>query len=90
MGSSTATAVIAALTLGTLSSVPAGATTRLRSGTLHAQLAGHISSATGTGAHAGPLVLAGANVMAIVVGVLAVAAFIYMVVTLIRRRFIPA
>lgn len=85
IGIATTAAVTLALGPGT---APAGATTRLRSGTLHGQLAGHVSSASGLGS--GPLSLAGANVMAVVVATLALLALAFVLVTLIRRRILPA
>jgi len=77
-------ATTAATILIGLEVAPASATTRLRSGTLHAQLATHLSSSSGPGAPAG------ANVMAMAVGTLALVALSFVVVTLIRRRFTPA
>jgi hypothetical protein len=77
------TTAVVAVSLG-LSSGAASATTRLRSGTVHAQLASHVSSAAGTTSSG--LVVSGANVMGIVVGTLALLALAYIVVTLIRRR----
>jgi hypothetical protein len=62
----------------------ASATTRLRSGTLHAQLVSHVNAVP-----AG-ISLKGTGVMAAVVGVLALFALAFLVVTLIRRRITPA
>ena len=84
IGITTTAAIALALVL---EAAPASATTRLRSGTLHAQLASHVSPA---GAGSGPLALSGANVMATVVGTLALLALAFVVVTLIRRRITPA
>ncbi len=63
-----------------LGATAAGASTRLRSGSVHAQSAGRASPG------AASLVPAGAHVMAGVVAVLAVLAVAYLVVTFIRRR----
>ena len=83
----------AAATLGVLLSVTTGsaiasATTRLRSGAVHAQLASHVTA----GANTVPasLGLKGTGVMAAVVGVLALFALAFVVVTLIRRRVTPS
>jgi hypothetical protein len=85
VGTTMLTAVIWTLTAG---SAVASASTRLRSGTLHAQLVSHVSSGGGTGANAisSGLPLKGSAVMAAIVGVLALCAFAFLVVTLIRRR----
>jgi hypothetical protein len=64
--------------------VGASATTRLRSGHLHAQFAGHLAPASSP-VTAG-LSLTGANVTATIVGALALLALAFVVVTLIRRR----
>ena len=70
-------------------SVTAGAAvaagvTRLRSGSLHAPLASHVSP--GTNAISSGLVLEGSDVIAAIVGTMAVLAVAFMVVTFIRRR----
>jgi len=85
VGTTTLAALIWTLTAG---SVVASASTRLRSGTLHAQLASHVSGGAGAGANAvsSGLALKGSAVMAAIVGVLALCAFAFLVVTLIRRR----
>jgi hypothetical protein len=86
--------LLGAATLGAfLWSISAGsgvasATTRLRPGALHAQLVSHVSA----GANAVPagISLKGTGVMAAIVGVLALFALAFLVVTLIRRRITPA
>jgi hypothetical protein len=65
------------LTVGT---AVASAASRLRSGS-HGQAVSHLSNPDPSG-----LVLRGANVTAGIVGVLAVLALLFLVVTLIRRR----
>jgi hypothetical protein len=62
----------------------ASAATRLRSGSLHAQLVSHVSP----GANSVPsgLVLKGTDVMAAVVAIMAVLAVAFLIVTFIRRR----
>jgi hypothetical protein len=64
----------------------ASATTRLRSGSLHA----HLTSRGPAGAAPSDLALAGANVTAAVVGTLAVLSLAFIIVTLIRRRITTA
>jgi hypothetical protein len=68
----------------TAGSAVASAATRLRSGTVHTQLASHVTA----GANTVPasLGLKGTGVMAAVVGVLALFALAFVIVTLIRRR----
>jgi hypothetical protein len=85
VGTTTLAALIWTLTAGC---AVASASTRLRSGTLHAQLVSHVSGGAGTGANAvsSGLALRGSAVMAAIVGVLALCAFAFLVVTLIRRR----
>ena len=63
----------------------AGATTRYRSGSVRNQLAStaHLST---SGTTSGPLGLTGPTVMASVVGLMALLAVGFIVVTLIRRR----
>jgi hypothetical protein len=61
----------------------ASASTRLRSGSLHAQLVSHVSP-VGNTAPSGLIV--GSNVIAGIVGTLAILAFAFLVVTFIRRR----
>ncbi len=64
------------------SDVAASAATRLRSGSLHAQLVSRVTPAgTTSSSH-----LLGSGVMAGIVGSLAVLALAFLVVTLIRRR----
>jgi hypothetical protein len=70
----------------TAGSAVASASTRMRSGTLHAQLVSHVSAATGANAVSSGLPLEGSAVTAAIVGVLALCAFAFLVVTLIRRR----
>lgn len=84
-GTTTLAVLIWTLTAG---SAVASASTRLRSGTLHAQLVSHVSGGTGAGANtvSSGLALKGSAVMAAIVGVLALCAFAFLVVTLIRRR----
>ena len=83
VGTTTLAALIWTFTAG--SSV-ASASTRLRSGTLHAQLVSHVSAGDGANAVSSGLTLEGSAVMAAIVGVLALCAFAFLVVTLIRRR----
>jgi hypothetical protein len=83
VGTTTLAALIWTLTAG---SAVASASTRLRSGTLHAQLVSHVSAGSGTNAVSSGLALKGSAVMAAIVGVLALCAFAFLVVTLIRRR----
>jgi hypothetical protein len=83
-------AMVAVATVGALiwsvtaGSALASATTRLRSGTLHAQLVSHVAA----GANTVPtgVALTGSGVMAAVVGALALFALAFLIVTLIRRR----
>jgi hypothetical protein len=87
-------AMVAAATVGALvwsvtaGSALASAATRLRSGTLHAQLVSHVSAGANT-APAG-VTLTGSGVMAAIVGALALFALAFLVVTLIRRRVTAA
>jgi hypothetical protein len=83
VGATTLATLVWMLTAG---SAVASASTRLRSGTLHAQLVSHVSAATGSNAVSSGLPLEGSAVMAAIVGVLALCAFAFLVVTLIRRR----
>jgi hypothetical protein len=79
-------AITGALTWAmTAGAVGAGASTRLRSGGVRDQLAStpHLAS---NGANSASLGLAGPNVMAAIVGLLAFFAMAFIVVTLIRRR----
>jgi hypothetical protein len=86
--------LVSAATFGVLlwsvsaGSAVASAATRLRSGAVHAQLASHVTA----GANTVPasLGLKGTGVMAAVVGVLALFALAFVVVTLIRRRVTPS
>ena len=69
--------MLVSVTFGTAAASAAG---RLRSGS-HGQAVSHFSNVDPSG-----LVLRGANVTAGIVGVLAVLALLFLVVTLIRRR----
>jgi hypothetical protein len=82
------TALAAVTWMVTAGSAVASASTRLRSGTLHAQLVSHVSG--GANAVSSGLTLKGSAVMAAIVGVLALCAFAFLVVTLIRRRVTAA
>lgn len=65
----------------------ASATTRLRSGNLHAQLVSHVTpgaSSASSGLQTGPDIMGG------VVGALAVLALTFLIVTYIWRRVTPA
>ena len=62
----------------------ASASTRLRSGTIHAQLVSHVSPG------ANGLAIKGSSVMAGVVAALAVFALAFLIVTFIRRRVISS
>ena len=66
----------------TVGAAAASAASRLRSGTLHAQLVSRVTPAGNTSSH----LLVGSDVMAGIVGSLAVLALAFLVVTLIRRR----
>jgi hypothetical protein len=68
----------------TAGSAVASASTRLRSGTIHAQLVSHVS--TGGNAVSSGLTIKGSSVMAGVVAALAVFALAFLIVTFIRRR----
>jgi hypothetical protein len=87
VGTATLAAVIWTLAAG---SAVASASTRLRSGILHAQLVSHVSAGAGANAVSSGLTLKGSAVMATIVGVLALCAFAFLVVTLIRRRVTAA
>jgi hypothetical protein len=83
------TTVIAATLVALAWSAVAGSTAasaagRLRSGTVHAQLASHVTKVA-NGVPTG-LQVQGSNVMAAVVAALAFFALAFVVVTLIRRR----
>jgi hypothetical protein len=82
------TAILGSVTwLVTAGASVASAGTRLRSGTLHAQLVSHVASGTsGSNGVASGLTLRGSGVMAAVVAALAVFALAFLVVTFIRRR----
>jgi hypothetical protein len=69
----------------TAGSAVASASTRLRSGTVHAQLASHVSHAVPAG-----LQIEGSGVMAAIVGVLAVSSVAFLIVTFVRRRITVA
>ena len=74
--------------LATAGTAVASASTRLRSGAVRAQLVSHVSSA---GASSGSgIVPNGANAMAAVVGLMALLALVFLVVTFIRRRISAA
>jgi hypothetical protein len=80
-----ATATLGALAWSlTAGSGVASASTRLRSGSIHAQLASHVAG--GANALSSGLNLNGAGVMAAIVGALAVSSVAFLVVTFIRRR----
>ncbi len=87
-------AMVAAAAVGALvwsvtaGSALASATTRLRSGTLHAQLVSHVAAGANTVPTRVPLT--GSGVMAAMVGALALFALAFLVVTLIRRRVTAA
>jgi hypothetical protein len=68
----------------------ASAATRLRSGTLHAQLVSHVSVGTGANAVSSGLTLKASAVMSVIVGVLALCALAFLIVTFIRRRVTAA
>ena len=85
LGSTLSTATLAALLWSlTTGSAAAAAATRLRSGTVHAQLASHITRVVNP-VPAG-LQVQGTGVMAAVVAGLALLALAFVVVTLVRRR----
>ncbi len=75
-------AMTLAITAGTTA---AGAATRFRSGGVRTQLV-DTTHAAGNGAAAGTLGLTGPDVMASVVGLMAVLAMVFLVVTFLRRR----
>ena len=83
VGTATSAAIIWILTAG---SAVASASTRLRSGILHTQLVSHVSAGTGANAVSSGLTLKGSSVIAAIVAVLALLAFAFLLVTLIRRR----
>jgi len=85
VGAAAVGAVAWSLTAG---SALASAATRLRSGTLHAQLVSHVT--TGANAVSSGLPLKGSGVIAAIVGALAVFALTFLVVTFIRRRITVA
>jgi hypothetical protein len=74
----------AAAWLFTAGSAVASASTRLRSGNLHAQLVSHVSP--GASAVSSGLGLKGSDVMSAVVATMAVLAVAFLIVTFIRRR----
>lgn len=80
----TATTLTALLWSVVTGSTAASAATRLRSGTVHAQLASHLTRVVN--AVPAGLQIQGSNVMAAVVAALALFALAFVVVTLIRRR----
>jgi hypothetical protein len=89
MAAAAGTATLAALTWSvTAGTAVAGAATRVRSGTLHAQLVSHVSTAANPVSTGLPL--KGSNVIAEIVGVMAVLAVAFLVVTFIRRRITSA
>jgi hypothetical protein len=73
----------------TAGSAVASASTRLRSGAVHAQLVSHVAAGTNAVSSAG-LTIKGSGVMAGVVGALAVFALAFLIVTFIRRRITTA
>jgi hypothetical protein len=77
-------AVGAVAWLLTAGSAVASATTRLRSGNLHAQLVSHVSP--GASPVSSGLGLRGSDVMAAVVATMALLAVVFLIVTFIRRR----
>jgi hypothetical protein len=81
VGSAALAAMVWSVTAG---SAAASASTRLRSGAVHAQLASHVTG--GANAVSSSLTLKGSAVMAAIVGALAVFALTFLVVTFIRRR----
>jgi hypothetical protein len=82
-----AAALASAAWLVTAGASVASASTRLRSGTLHAQLVSHVASGTsGANSVTSGLALKGSGVMAGLVAALAVFALAFLVVTFIRRR----
>lgn len=84
LATTTLAALIWTLTVG---SAVASASTRLRSGTLHAQLVSHVSARAGANALSpAGLTVKGSAVMAAIVGLLALAALAFLIVTFIRRR----
>ncbi len=85
VGAAAVGAVAWSLTAG---SALASAATRLRSGTVHAQLVSHVT--TGANAVSAGLPLKGSGVIAAIVGALAVFALAFLVVTFIRRRITVA
>jgi hypothetical protein len=87
VGTATLAAMIWTMTAGC---AVASASTRLRSGALHAQLVSHVSSGAGANALSSGLTLKGSAVMAGIVGALALCALAFLVVTLIRRRVTAA
>jgi hypothetical protein len=70
----------------TVGVVAASASTRLRSGNLHAQLVSHVAPAGNTSSSQ---LLADSDVIAGIVASLAVLALAFVIVTLIRRRITP-
>jgi hypothetical protein len=89
-----ATAALVVATLGVLAwsltagSAVAAATTRLRSGAFHTQLVSHVSPSANTVSSG--LALHGTDVMAAVVGVMAILSVAFLIVTFIRRRVTAA
>ncbi len=63
----------------TVGAAGASGAARLRSGTLHAQLVSHVAPTSSS-------LLTGSDIMADIVGSLAVVAFAFVIVTLVRRR----
>jgi hypothetical protein len=84
-GSATVGALMWLVTAG---STLASATTRLRSGSLHAQLVSHVTP--GTNSVSSSLGLHGTDVMAAIVGAMAVLSVAFLIVTFIRRRVTTA
>ncbi len=84
-------AMVGAATVGFLTWSGCGvasASTRSRSGAVHAPLASHVTG--GASALSSGLALRGSGIMAAVVGALAVSSLAFLVVTFIRRRITPA
>ena len=81
VGTATVAGLAWSITVGTAA---AGASTRIRSGSLHAQLVSHVS--TGANALSPGGTVRGSDVMAVIVGAMAVFALAFLIVTFIRRR----
>ncbi len=78
------TATVAGLAWSiTVAAAAAGASTRIRSGSLHAQLVSHVSTSANP---LSPGLTVGSGVMAVIVGAMAVFALAFLIATFIRRR----